>query len=65
MSIKEKRELLLDHLITKIKFEISKYEVDSNGELLHKKYSQYGVGKYSTLEELMDLISVYKIYRNN
>ena len=64
MSIKEKRELLLEHLITKIKLKISEFDVDSNGKLLHKKYSQWGMGKYSTLEELMDLIDGYKIYRN-
>lgn len=63
MDIKKKRELLFDHLITKIKFEISKFDVDDNGEL-QKKYSQYGVGVYSTYDELMKLIDSYRIHRN-
>jgi hypothetical protein len=55
----ENKELLLEHLIMKIESEISRFKVDSNGEILHKEYSNWGLGNYHTLEKLMDIIKVY------
>jgi hypothetical protein len=55
----KEKELLLELLIEKITNKYKSFETDSNGDLLHKKYSQYGVGNFKSYSEMYQIIKKY------
>jgi hypothetical protein len=55
----KEKELLLELLIEKITNKYKSFDTDSNGDLLHKKYSQYGVGKFESYSEMYQIIKKY------
>jgi hypothetical protein len=55
----KEKELLLELLIEKITNKYKSFDTDSNGDLLNKKYSQYGVGKFESYSEMYQIIKKY------
>jgi hypothetical protein len=55
----KEKELLLELLIEKITNKYKSFDTDSNGDLLHKKYSQYGVCIFNSYSEMYQIIKKY------
>ena len=61
--MKVEKELLLELLIEKITNGYNYFDTNLDGELL-KKYSQYGIGKFSSFKELYNIIQKYSSNKN-
>jgi hypothetical protein len=55
----KEKELLLELLIEKITNKYKSFDTDSNGDLLYKKYSQLGIGKFLSYSEMYQIIKKY------